>query len=165
MLVGEKLPCPAKAGLNFVADEQNVVRPADLFGLLQVAGRRNEYASLSLNRLDQEGTGIRRDHLTQSLDIAERNNLEARREWSEAIPVLLVGREADDRRRTPMKVVGADDDLRLPLRNTLYLVAPLARGLYRRLHRLGARVHRQRHVIPGQIVQLFVEQRQLVVPE
>ena len=53
-------------------------------------------------------------------------------------------READDRRRAAGEVAGGDDDLGPPFGHALDLVGPLARGLDRRLDRLGAGVHRQR---------------------
>ena len=66
-------------------------------------------------------------------------------------------------RRSPMvrpwKLSDADDDLRLPLRHALDLVAPFADRLDGRLHRLGAAVHRQDLVRIGQRRDLLVEQR------
>ena len=65
----------------------------------------------------------------QRLDVAERDDLEARGEGAEAVAVLLLGGEADDGDGAAVEVVGADDDLGLAVRDALDLVAPLARGL------------------------------------
>jgi hypothetical protein len=56
-----------------------------------------------------------------------------------------------------VKVVVADDDLGLPWGNALHLVAPLPHGLDGGLHRLGAGIHRQRHVHAGQLMELFAQ--------
>ncbi len=76
---------------------------------------------------------------------------EAGRERAEAVAVLRLGGEADDGDRAAVEVAVADDDLGPPVGNALDLVAPLARGLERGLHRLGAAVHRQRAVQAGQL--------------
>ena len=86
--------------------------------------------------------------------------LEARRERTEAVAILLVGREADDGDGAAVEIVGADDDLGLAVRDALDLVAPLARRLDRGLDRLGAGVHRQRHVEAGEFVQFLAQKRQ-----
>ncbi len=74
-----------------------------------------------------------------------------------------VGAEADDPEGAPVKIVGADNDLGLPVRHALHLVAPLAHRLDRALHRLGAAVHGQHLVRAGQLRDLLVEGSQLVV--
>ena len=121
---------------------------------LQKAFRRNNDAGFALNRFDQESAGVGSDGLAQALRIAKRNDLEARRERSEAVAILLVGGKADDGHGSAMEVVGADDDLRLTVGDAFDLIAPLARRLHRRLHRLGAGVHRQRHLEAGKLVEL-----------
>ena len=62
-----------------------------------------------------------------------------------------------------MKVVGADDDFGFAVGNAFELVAPLAGRLHGGLHRLRARVHGQRHLETGQVVEFLIEQRQLIV--
>ena len=64
-----------------------------------------------------------------------------------------------------MKVAGADDDFGLALGNSLDLVAPLARGFEGGFDGLGAGVHREDHVIAGEVVEIFAEQGELVVAE
>ena len=59
--------------------------------------------------------------------------------------------------RAAVKIAGADDDLGLPVRHALHLVAPFAHRLDRALHRLGAAVHRQHLVRAGQRRDLLVE--------
>src|SRR6202171_5808509 len=76
-----------------------------------------------------------------------------------------VGAEADDTERASVKIVGADDDLGLPIRHALHLVAPFAHRLDRALPPFGAAVHRQPPVGAGQLRDLFVERGELVVME
>ena len=64
-----------------------------------------------------------------------------------------------------MEIVGADNDFGLAVGDTLDLVSPLARRFDSGLDSLGAGVHGQGHVEAGQFVQVFIEQRQLVVAE
>jgi len=64
-----------------------------------------------------------------------------------------------------VEVVLGDDDLGLVLLDLLDLVAPLAGGLERGLHRLGAAVHRQGDFGAGQLAQLLGEGAELVVVE
>ena len=91
--------------------------------------------------------------------------LESRCERTEAVAILLVGREADDRDGASVEVVGANDDFRFAFRNAFDLVSPLARGLHRGLHRFCAGVHGQRHVEAGEVVQFLAEKRQLIIAE
>ena len=49
---------------------------------------------------------------------------EARRERAEILAVLLLGREPDDRRRAPVKIVAADDDLGAVLRDAFRRDSP-----------------------------------------
>lgn len=62
-----------------------------------------------------------------------------------------------------MKVVGADDDLRLVLRHATHLIAPLAHRLYRTFDRFRARVHGKDLVRTRKLLQILVEARELVV--
>ncbi len=164
--VGEELAGAAEAGLDFVGHEagRRFCGRWPTASFEETRGR-NDDAGLALNRLDQEGAGVGRDGCAQRVGVAEGDDLEAGSERAEAVAVLLVGREADDGDGAAVEVVGADDDLGLAVGNAFDLVAPLARGLDRGLDGLGAGVHGQRHVEAGEVVQFFVEQRQLVVAE
>ena len=64
-----------------------------------------------------------------------------------------------------MKIVGADDDFRLTVGDTLDLVAPFAHRLDGRLHRLGAAVHRQDRMGAGDLADFLVKRPQLVAAE
>ena len=163
-LVAEELAGATEARLDLVA-EQHVVLLARSRRLAQEAGRRHDDARLALDRLDQEGAGVGRDGVAQGLGVAVGDDLEAGREGPEAVAVLRLGREADDGDGAAVEVVGADDDLGLPVGMPLHLVAPLARGLDRGLDGLGAGVHRQHRVVAGQLAELLVRERQLVVAE
>ncbi len=138
---------------------------AELPRLLQIAGGRDHHPGLALDRLDQEGDGVGGDGRFQSGGVAIGNHLEARAEGTEPLARLRVGGEADDGQGAAMEVVCADDDLRLVLGDALDLIAPLAGHLEGAFHRLGAGVHRQGLVRPGEGAQLLVEGRELVVAE
>src|ERR1700751_322403 len=105
------------------------------------------------------------DGLLQRLGVAEGNDPEARRERPEMLACRRVRAEADDTEGASVKIVGADDDLGLPLRHALDLVTPLAHGLDRALYRLGTAVHWQHLVGAGKLCDLFVKGGQLVVVE
>ncbi len=62
-----------------------------------------------------------------------------------------------------MKIPFADDDLRLAIGNSLFRVAPFAGRFHGGFDGLGSGIHRERHVHAGEVVQFFVEQRQLGV--
>ena len=64
-----------------------------------------------------------------------------------------------------MKVVCGYDNLGLAGGNALDDFAPLASSLERSLDRLGAGVHRKRHLIAGKFVEVAVEQGKLIVAE
>src|SRR3954454_19164507 len=64
-----------------------------------------------------------------------------------------------------MKVVGANDNLRLSVSDAFDLVSPLAGRLDCSFHRLSAGIHRQRHFESSEIMQLLVEEAKLVVAE
>ncbi len=87
------------------------------------------------------------------------------REGPEVLAVKGLGGEADDGHRPAVEVVGAGDDLGPVLGHALLLVAPLAGRLDGRLHGLGPRVHRQDHLVAGQLAELLGQERPLVVAE
>src|SRR6266404_5971278 len=126
---------------------------------------RDDDAGFPLDRLDEEGDRVWRDRLLQRLGVAEGDDPKARRERPEMITCRRVGAEADDAEGAAVKIVGADDDLGLPVRHPLHLVAPFAHRLDRALHRFGTAVHRQHLVGAGQLRELFVEGGELVVVE
>src|ERR1700742_2527631 len=133
MLLGEQLAGPAEPGLDLVEDQHHVMRGAELAYLSEIAGWRNDDAGFPLDRLDQKGDGVRRDRLRQRPGVAEGDDPESRRERPEMIARRRVGAEADDTEGASVEVFGADDDLGLPVRHTLHLVAPFAHGLDRAL--------------------------------
>ena len=89
---------------------------------------------------------LRADRARERIGVAVGNLSEARRERSETVAILRLGRKADDRDRSAVEVAGADDDLGAIGRDALDLVAPLARGLERGLDGFGAAVRGQRAV-------------------
>jgi len=107
------LPVRPSPAWILVADEQHAARPAQRLGLLEEPGRRDDDAGLALDGLDEERGRVRRDGGLERGGVAVGDDDEPRRERAEAVAVLLVGGEADDRRGAPVEVVGAHDDLRL----------------------------------------------------
>src|SRR5215472_7841420 len=165
MLLREQLAGAAEPGLDLVEDQHHVVRTAEFAYLREIAGRWNDDAGFPLDRLDEEGDRVRRDRSLQRRGVAEGDDLEARRERPEMFACRWVGAEADDAEGASVEVVGADDDLGLPVRHTLDLVTPLAHGFDRTLHRRGTAVHRQHLVGAGKLRDLLVEGGKLIVVE
>ena len=58
--------CAPETRLHFVADHQHIVARAQLAHVAQIALRRHDDPALTLNRLDQERGGRRRDRAFQS---------------------------------------------------------------------------------------------------
>lgn len=75
------------------------------------------------------------------------------------------GRTSSCMQANSLPVRPADDHLRLAGGNPFSRIAPFARGLQRRLYGLDARVHQERHFHAGQLMELLVQERELVVPE
>ena len=120
---------------------------------------------LGLDGLDQEGGRVRGDGLLQGVGVAEGDDDESGREGAEILAVEGLRREADDRDRAAVEVVGAGDDLGPVLGNALLLVGPLAGRLDGRFDGLGAGVHGQDHLVASQVAELLGQQRPLVVAE
>src|ERR1700728_4198968 len=165
VLLSEQLAGTAESGLDLIEDQHHVVRGAKLAYLCEIAGRREDDASFSLDWLDEEADSVRRYRLLQRLGVAEGYDFEARRERSEMLTCGRVGAEADNTEGASVEVVGADYDLGLPIRHALHFVSPFAPGLDRTLHRLGTAIHWQYLVRPGELCDLLVEGSQLVVVE
>ena len=88
--------------------------------------------------------------LRERLEVAERHDLEALGERSEAVARVWIGGEADDGDRAAVEIVGANDDLGFVRRHAAHFIAPLADGLDGGLDGLGAGVHRKDLVGAGQ---------------
>src|SRR5207249_8824456 len=88
--------------------------------------------------------------------------LESGSKWPEAVAVLRVGREADDRNRAAMEVVLAGDDLGLSLMDALDAITPLARRLEPGLNRFYTGIDGERTVEFRELGQSLQELRQLV---
>src|SRR4029077_8780631 len=165
MLLSKQLAGTAESSLDLIEDQHHVVRGAELAYLFEIAGRRQDDASFSLDWLDEEADRIRRYRLLQRFGVAEGYDLEARRKWSEMLTCGRVGAKADNTEGAPVEVVSADDDLGLPIGHALHFVSPFAHGLDRALHRLGTAIHGQYLVGTGELCDLLVEGGELVVVE
>ena len=164
-VAAERGPAATQPRLNLVGDEQNVPFRAQFAYLLEVAGRRNDDAGLTLNRLDQKGYGIVIDRLAQRVNVAVLDDFEPRRERSKPLAAERVGAEADDRRRPPVEVVLAADDLGLIRRNAFLGIAPLAGGFDRGLDALRPGVHGQGRIHFAQLGQFLAQRTELIVVE
>src|SRR5260221_6377287 len=132
-----------KAGLDFIADQQHVMAFENLGATGEIAARRHDEAGPALQRFSNERRRVRGDGALKRFRIAERHMFEARGKGAEAVAVLLLGGETDDRGGAAGEIAGADDDLGLPGSNAFYFVAPFARRFHGGLDGLGAGVHRQ----------------------
>ncbi len=104
MIGSEQAAGAAEPGLDLVGDEEDVVARADLADPPQVPLGRDDHAALALDRLDDEGRGVRRDRGLERVGVAVRHEREAGGERAEAGPVERLGAEADDRDRAPGEV-------------------------------------------------------------
>src|SRR6185437_11376516 len=136
--VGKELAGAAEAGLDFVGHEEHPVAAANVRGFAQIAGGRENNASLALDGLDQEGTGVGGDGVSEGARIAIGDDLEAGGKGTKAAAILLVSGETDDSDGAAVKIVGTDNNLGQAVGYALHGVAPLARGLDRGLHRFRA---------------------------
>src|SRR3954454_25189113 len=103
MLEGEELAITPQTRLNLIAHQQHAAFTADRRSLAELSRWRNNDACLSVDRLNQEHTGVRCNSLTERLSIAIRNDLESRRKRPKAVAILFVGREAHDGDGAAMK--------------------------------------------------------------
>ena len=121
--------------------------------------------AFALDRLDEERGGGGADRARERIGVAVRHLPETRRERSEAVAILRLGRKADDRDRAAVEVAGADDDLGAVGGNALDLVAPFARGLERGLDGFGAAVRGKRAIEAGDFGEPLQQRRQKLVVE
>ena len=141
MHIGEEPTRASEARLYFVGHQQYAISTADLGCFLEKAFWRNHDAGFALDWFNQERAGVQRNGCAECLSVAEWDHLETGRERAEAIAILFVAREADDRDCAPVKIVGADDDFSFAIGDALDLVPPLPRRFDSCLDCLGARVH------------------------
>ena len=151
--------------LDLVGDEQHPAPRGDLPHPGQVAGRRHQHARLALDRLQQHRHRVVVDRRLQGRQVPVRHDLEAGGVGAVVGARLGVGGEADDGGGAAVEVAARHDDPGAAVRDALDLVAPFAGGLDRRLHRLGAGVHRQHRLHAAQVGQLGAERGEAVVVE
>ena len=100
----EELPGAAEARLDLVADEQHVVLLAERLDAAQIACGREVDAALPW--IGSTRTAATFGFIARSIarEIAVGEHREAGRQRAEAVLVLRLFREADDRRRPPVEV-------------------------------------------------------------
>ena len=165
VVTGERAAGAGKSGLDLVGDHEDAGLVTDGPHVAEVALGRDEDASLPLHRLEQDGDGRVVHGRPQRLCVAEGDSSEAGRVRPVLVASDLVVGEAHDGRRAAVEVALHDDDRGRTLRDALHPVAPLPGHLHRSLDGLGARVHRQDHVLAGQVGEGLDERAKLVVEE
>ena len=135
-LVGEQLAGAPHAALHLVIDEQQAVLVAQCAQALEEAGRRRADAALALDRLDEDRRRLRPDRLLRRREVAERHLVEALDLRAEALEVLLLAAGGDGGERAAVEGALEGDDAE-PLW-AAFRILVVARGLDRRLQRLGA---------------------------
>src|SRR6188472_4189537 len=163
MLAGERTARAAEPRLDFVRNKQHSILAGQLAYSSEIAGWRNPYPRLPLNRLEQYCHNVIGDRIPKRLKITVRNHYEARSVRPEMIVRQRVVGEADDRRGTAMEIAGGNDDQSATVGHAFDLVSPLTSDLDRRLHSLGAGVHWQHHVLADQGCQAVGKRRQLIM--
>jgi hypothetical protein len=152
----------SKTGLNFVEDQKNAMPVAYFTQTREITHRRHDNSCLTLNRLDENGSGSGADRGLHPAGIAERHSDKARRERTEAAAASRITRKADDRRRTAMEIAFCDNDFGFTVRNAEVIIAETASRLYGGLDRFRPRIHRQAHIEPGNFGELFAKSAEFV---
>ena len=111
---------------------------------LRNCGRHDAHAALALDRLDQDGGGLRPDRALDRLEVAERHLVEAVHDRAEAVEMFLLSAGRERRQRAAVERALEGDDavaLGLAVRRLI-----LARHLDDAFHRLGAGIGEE-HVV------------------
>ena len=119
VLAGERAAGASEPGLDLVGDEQHPMLAGQLAYPGQVARRRDPYAGLALDRLQQHGDDVVGDRVAERCQIPVRDGDEAGGVRAEMIMGQRVVGEADDRGGPAVEVAGRDDDLGLAVRHAL----------------------------------------------
>ena len=150
-LIGEQPPGAPETGLHLVEDQQQAVLVAQLAQAAQEGRRRNAHAALALDRLDQDGGGLRPDGLLDRIEIAERDLVEALDRGAEAFEILLVAGRRDGRERAAVEgALEGDDAVALGLARRRLI---FARHLDRAFERLGAGIREEHRVGKARLAQ------------
>ena len=165
VLPGEALARPAEAGLDLVADEEHLVPGTDFADLPQIACGRNVDAGFALDGLDDDGDRVGSDALRDGVGVAVGDLREAGQVRPVIDERIWVGRHRDDGDRPTVEIVLGADDVLGPILDAFDLDAPAARGLERGLDRLGACIHREGHLVAGELAELFEEGAHTIVVE
>ena len=137
----------------------------DLPNRCEIAVRRDDDPALTLDGFEQDRDGVLGDGGLDGRGVAIGDDREAGRERGVALPRNRVRREADDGRRPTVEVAVHDDDIG-PFRvDLLDLDAPFAAHLDGGLDGLGTGVHREDHVLAGELGQLAGKLPEPVVEE
>lgn len=168
VLLSEQLARAPHAGLDFVADQQNVVLGAEPAGFFEVAFGRDDDAGLALDGLDEEAAHELAELFENvaELDlVAELDDLEAGENRAEHLAVLDLIGDGNGGHAAPVEVARARDDDRLAEGDVFFGVAPSADEFDGGLDRLGARVHEKDLLVVGRLAKIAREVAELVVVE
>src|SRR5882724_6357162 len=150
MLTSKKPTRAPQTGLNLIAKQEHMMCPANARDVGKIARWRHIDATFPLNRFDQEGRGVWGDCSLERECVAERNELEAGREWPKAIAILRNRGKAGDCDRPTVKISLRCNNLGSIEWHALDLIGPLARCLERGLYRFSPAIHRQSEFHAGQ---------------
>src|SRR5918999_454277 len=137
-LVGVEVAGASRPGLDLVEDEEGAYLVAEITQSLQETLRRDVHASLALDRLDQDRSGLQSDELLRCLEVAKRRVDEAIEHRAE--PFLQVRLGGRTQAAVGATVEGFGEGQDLILSRSVILGGVLAGELYRRLDALGAGV-------------------------
>src|ERR671933_2525095 len=137
-LVGVQVTCAARAGLDFIEDQERSMLVAEIAQAVEEALRCIVDAALPLNRFDNHRRSLRAHSCFSDLQVAERRVGEAGEHGTEALVIgALRGR---GQTAVGTSVEGLGEGKYLVFLGAALFVGVLAGELYRGLDRLGARV-------------------------
>ena len=152
IITGKQFTGASDTRLDLIGDKENVMLPAEVITLTQIPLVGDDHASLPLYRFQQETDYVRIVQcLFQFGHIIILHFDKTRRIRPEVRIRTGIGTHRNDRDRPSVKVLAADDDLRMFRGYPLHPVSPAPRQLQSRFDRLGSGVHRQQFVIPEEL--------------
>jgi len=168
VLLSEELTSAAHTGLDFVADEGDVVLGAELAGFSHVSGGRDDDTAFTLDGFEHETSHLLVmlfEGFAKLLLVAEFNDLEAGDDGAEHLAVFFFISDGDGGHTTAVEVTGAGNDEGLVLGDSLFGVAPGADELDGGFDGFSTSVHEERTFVSGGLAEVLGEVTKLVVVE
>ena len=151
----EKAAHASDACLHLVENKQQAMLVTELAKPGEKALRKDAYAALALDRLEQHASGLRADQGFHSFQIRERRLIEAVDRRTEAFQIFGIAAGGDGRKRATVKRAFECNEaiaFRLAVGRVIF-----SRGLDRAFHRLGARIGEEHKIGEGRLRQSFGE--------